>query len=426
MRAATTTKEWISAISEWFKDASPSSPTEVVLGDFFPIEQPAVVEKAAANKNLLGPYAARGRMLLGPYETSSTKIGSGGYAKVTVGKHTTTGEHVAIKWLSGTAVADEGRAASSEAAVVREVAALRRAGCHSNVCRLHDYYRVGSEDAFVMELCRGGELFGLIERQGALTEAHARELFVGLCAGLHHLHSVGIAHRDLKLENVLLGGTENRTPKICDLGLAHVYSRDATGGWANQELTQFCGSRSYCAPEVMARRGYSGYCADVWCLGVCLFGLCSGFFPVDEASTRDWRFERLQHLQHLQPTSSTCLAIFGFYSRACPFTPALVELLDGLLQVQPYRRLELSAALASAWHAGREVAPPPAASAPMPAASSAVLVEVGDPAEELHRGGVVAEGERAAAPPKLCRQRAHSDGVGSLPGSRGESYIYCS
>merc|ERR1719152_928337 len=134
--------------------------------------------------------------------------------------------------------------------------------------------------------------------------------------GVRHLHAQGIAHRDLKLENILLSErTAAGVPKIVDLGLAHVHARGSDGaGWAERALTQFCGSRSYCAPEVMARLGYNGYAADCWCLGVCLFGLVAGFFPVDEASTRDWRFNQVAQLQQLEPAQSTCAAIFGFYS----------------------------------------------------------------------------------------------------------------
>ena len=224
---------------------------------------------------------------------------------------TTTGEKVAIKLLDTRQDQNAGRATSSEAAIVREVAALRRAGQHPNVCQLLGYYRLGDAGAchaMVMELCRGGELFRLVERYGAMDESKIRPIFNGVLAGVRHLHAQGIAHRDLKLENILLATSEQGEPlkapqpKIVDLGLAHAHARGADGkGWAPRELTQFCGSRSYCAPEVMARLGYDGYQADVWSLGVCLFGLVSGFFPVDEASSRDWRFERIARLQHAHP-----------------------------------------------------------------------------------------------------------------------------
>jgi len=110
---------------------------------------------------------------------------------------------------------------------------------------------------------------------------------------------------------------------------------------------------------VMQSLGYNGFAADVWSLGVCLFGLASGFFPVEEASPRDWRYEKLARLQHLEPHKSPCHEIYGFYGRSCPLSPELVTLLNGMLQVQPSCRSRLPEVAASAWLQGRVPAPPP-------------------------------------------------------------------
>jgi len=380
--------------------------------------------------------------MVGQFEMMDTVLGEGGYAKVVLGRNTETNEPVAIKLLDTRrdVLSSSGRAVSSEPAIVREVAALRRAGVHPNVCQLHGYYRLGEGGAchaMVMELCRGGELFKLVERYGALDEVKIRPIFLGVLAGLEHLHAQGIAHRDLKLENILLaqppagakpadGGRPAVVPKIADLGLAHVHARGADGeGWAERELTQFCGSRSYCAPEVMARLGYNGYLADVWSLGVCLFGLVSGFFPVDEASSRDWRYERLARQQHAQPDASTAAAIYGFYNRPCPLSPALVHLLDRMLLISPARRATLSEVSASQWVRGEtQLAAPPTRAEPQPMMDFDAEVEV-DVSDYLQRSGAdfaaaesqqyrsigappAADGAPESAPPPLCRQRAEA------------------
>lgn len=415
------TKDWIAAPASREPKQSGGTHGSTPRASAHPVAPPASTPAPSAS----APEQAEDN-LLGTYKLAERKpLGVGGYAKVLLAKHISTGRPVAVKVLSSQPVPGEGRGASSEAAVVREVAALRRAGEHEHVCCLFDHYRIGAEDALVMELCNGGELFGLIERQGALGEPEALELFRGVLSGLSHLHSVGIAHRDLKLENVLLGGEANRTPKICDLGLAHVHppSRTSATGWADQLLTQFCGSRSYCAPEVMGRFKYNGYVADCWCLGVCLFGLVAGFFPVDEASTRDWRFNHVAQLQHRDPMASTCAAIFQFYQRVCPFSPGLVDLCDGLLQVQPHRRWGLPHVAASAWVVGSTTAPAApegASSAHGDADPSATLdlSELDGPiyrsvpseaSEEQERNPAIttaAASHPGRAPPLLCRQRA--------------------
>jgi serine/threonine protein kinase len=66
-----------------------------------------------------------------------------------------------------------------------------------------------------------------------------------------------------------------------------------------------------------------------------------------QARSCDWRFQRLYVAQ--QERLSTVQTIFGFYDRSCPFSPALIELLDGMLQINPRRRLSMSDVAASAW-----------------------------------------------------------------------------
>ena len=384
----------------------------------------------AHSRSLFASRQASLTLPLGPFEATDAVLGEGGYAKVVLGRNRETGEKVAIKLLDTRQDQNAGRATSSEAAIVREVAALRRAGQHPNVCQLLGYYRLGDAGAchaMVMELCRGGELFRLVERYGAMDESKIRPIFNGVLAGVRHLHAQGIAHRDLKLENILLATSEQGEPlkapqpKIVDLGLAHAHARGADGkGWAPRELTQFCGSRSYCAPEVMARLGYDGYQADVWSLGVCLFGLVSGFFPVDEASSRDWRFERIARLQHAHPHSSTTSMIFSFYQRPCPLSPSLIALLDGMLQVAPARRLTVESIVGSPWVNGASDLPPVAdpmePSSPTPPEMQ-VEVDISDflqrtvsgfAANEgtIYRSIQPEEGSAEAAPPMICRQKA--------------------
>ena len=79
-----------------------------------------------------------------------------------------------------------------------------------------------------------------------------------------YCHEQGVVHRDLKLENVLLSG-EN-TCKLCDFGLAHAYDMGPSGEVVRTPLKEVCGSKSYCAPEVLAGLGYDGGLADMWSL----------------------------------------------------------------------------------------------------------------------------------------------------------------
>jgi len=338
--------------------------------------------------NAVDAVVSSPRNRLGDFELSDAVLGEGGYARVVLGEHRQTRRKVAVKLLSSSAI--DGRAAVSEAAVVREVGALRRCGEHPNVCQLFGYFKRDDGHALVLEACVGGELFALVEQSGALPEARVRALSQGIVAGLSHLHERGIAHRDLKLENILLGGPRGDVPKIVDLGLAHVHARADDGTWAAASLTQFCGSRSYCPPEVMARMAYNGYRADLWSLGVCIFGMASGFFPVDEATPRDWRFERLARLQLHTPDRSTTLEIYRFYGRECPLSPTLIALLDAVVQIQSARRLPLARIAASHWLAGATQLPVPSATRPSGAREAAAEAEAEAEAAAAAAGGASA------------------------------------
>ena len=167
----------------------------------------------------------------------------------------------------------------------------------------------------------------------------------------------------------------------------------------------------------MARLPYDGYRADQWSLAVALFAMVSGFFPVEEATQRDWRFSRLAMLQLRGPEDvSTTNAIYSFYTRPCPLSPALVELLDGILMIQPPRRMALDAVARTPWVTGGPSAAPngrlatqPMAIAPeIPGACSSQVEAV----EMVNRsGGDVLM--PSSEPPRVCRQRACSQHVGA-------------
>jgi len=156
-----------------------------------------------------------------------------------------------------------------------------------------------------------------------------------------------VAHRDLKLENVLL--TKDGVVKVIDFGLSHIYPKGAQGDFDRSvPLKEMCGSKSYAAPEVLSGVGYDGFLADVWSLGVCLFAMLSGFFPLDEASTNDWRYGKL--LEQQQKGRSTTKSVYAWYKRSCQhLTTPVLQLLDGMLTIDPRQRMTMQDVLAHPW-----------------------------------------------------------------------------
>jgi len=232
---------------------------------------------------------------------------------------------------------------------------------HPNVIHVkgHGPGQEGSRHAHLyfifMECASGGELFDQVIDRGAnaMSEDIARGFFTQLIDGLAYCHLAGVAHRDLKLENVLLN--ETGVLKLIDFGLSYVYPRLEDGQTVDRSkpLKDVCGSKSYAAPEVLAARGYDGFAADMWSLGVCLFAMLSGFFPLDEASNADWRYPRLCEAQAAKRNTMT--VVYSWYKRKCDhLSPEVVHLLNGLLSINPNSRLTMDEVRAHPWVAGQK------------------------------------------------------------------------
>lgn len=114
-----------------------------------------------------------------------------------------------------------------------------------------------------------------VTEHGVFSEPQAAYLVKQVLSGVAYLHSKGIVHRDLKLENLLLHGElPKAVVKIADFGLSKVFSSNAT-------LSTVCGSPLYMAPELLMLDQKSAYspAVDIWSVGVILFILLAGYSP---------------------------------------------------------------------------------------------------------------------------------------------------
>jgi len=319
------------------------------------------------------------------------KYGEGGYGATFAAQDTKAGVPAAVK------VIDTRRMRID---AIRKECAILEGLNHANVIQqlAHGIGKKSSNQQHLyfifMELASGGELFDQVIDRGAnaMSEDTARNFMRQLLAGVEHCHSRGVAHRDLKLENVLL--TRDGTVKVIDFGLSHIYAKGADGEFdRSTPLREMCGSKSYAAPEVLNGSGYDGFGADVWSLGVCLFAMLSGFFPLDEASPNDWRYGKLAEQQH--KGRSTTKSVYAWYKRSCAhLTPQVVQLLDGMLAISPELRLTMPQVLAHPWIVGAQPAAAPASFARGSAGAADqgtfnMMGEVGDDEGPTYRGAFV-------------------------------------
>ncbi|XP_026576954.1 uncharacterized serine/threonine-protein kinase SgK494 [Pseudonaja textilis] len=129
----------------------------------------------------------------------------------------------------------------------------------------------GKHHLFIMcSYCSSGDLFTLWKSSGPLAEGALRLFATELVLVLAYLHNQDIVHRDIKMENILLD--EQGHLKLADFGLSRHLP------WGRRAFT-ICGTLQYMAPEVLSGGPYA-HAADWWSLGVLLFAMATGQFPV--------------------------------------------------------------------------------------------------------------------------------------------------
>lgn len=166
-----------------------------------------------------------------------------------------------------------------------------------------------------------------------------------------YMHERGIVHRDLKLENILLG--PDLHVHISDFGFANEVVEQ------NELLYTACGSPCYAAPElVLTRSGYHGKPADIWSCGVILYTLTAGHLPFEEES-RQRTSRRVVFGDHGNPWDDeeapiNVQQLYNYIAVTPAKIPAscssgLERLIRGMLTVDPRERMTLQDIADSPW-----------------------------------------------------------------------------
>jgi len=199
-----------------------------------------------------------------------------------------------------------------------------------------------------LEMATGGELFDRLEQANfKMSEWEVWPYVKGMVNAMQYCHAQGVAHRDLKLENVMLCADEPEAIRLIDFGLACEVRLTETGAIDPTDTrSDTAGTLAYTAPE-MNGDAYEPAKADVWALGIITFALSAGFFPLQEASSADWRYAKLKAAQ--QAGSGACDAIYKIYRRECKFSPKLKAMIDHMLSIDPAKRFGMEALAADEW-----------------------------------------------------------------------------
>ena len=213
------------------------------------------------------------------------ELGVGSFGRVLLVQHKITQAKYAIK-----AIDKRNKNNIEEKPYFRREIEIMYRVHHPNVVKLFGHFEDNSYCYFIMEYIPGGNIYSLVPKNGIRTTSIRNIVSIMkdvICATyfLHHMIPP-IIHRDIKPENVVLD--ENMVGKLTDFGWSNYMQGD-------MKRTTVCGTPVYLAPEIINNRGHDEK-VDIWCIGVLLFELMTGFAPFqgNDVQTVKYNISRLK------------------------------------------------------------------------------------------------------------------------------------
>jgi len=190
----------------------------------------------------------------------NAELGAGAHGAVFRAVNKDTGVEVAVKLID-----KRGR---DPHATCNELDALRVVD-HPNVCPLLEHFETEEFVWIVMELCRGEDLCALVEQHGALSSNSVKRVMKQLLSAVAHCHTLGIIHRDVKPENIMLTGSDESV-KLVDFGTCWINGSAAPVAGAGQTVL-------YMSPQALQGAPPRKH-DDIWSSGVVMYILLTGHF----------------------------------------------------------------------------------------------------------------------------------------------------
>jgi serine/threonine protein kinase/tetratricopeptide (TPR) repeat protein len=209
----------------------------------------------------------RGTTFAGRYEIIE-ELGKGGMGRVYRVEDIKTKEEIALKLIKAEFAADK----KTIERFRNELTSARKI-THKNVCRMYDLGEEKGLHFITMEYISGQDLKGLIRQTGQLTVGKAISIAKQICDGLAEAHSLGVIHRDLKPNNIMIDRSGNA--KIMDFGIARaVKGKSITGSGV------MIGTPEYMSPEQVEAKNID-HRSDIYSLGVIIYEMLTGRLPFE-------------------------------------------------------------------------------------------------------------------------------------------------
>ncbi|XP_063546731.1 testis-specific serine/threonine-protein kinase 3-like [Cydia strobilella] len=219
-------------------------------------------------------------------------IGDGCYSKVFKAVHIRRGSKTPV--VMACKVIDTSAAARDYKTkfLPRELDILIRIS-HPHIIPVNGIFQRQTKFFIFMRLGDNGDLYDFVSKNGRVPEKQSRFWTRQIISAINYIHTLNIAHRDLKCENILI--TANYNVKLTDFGFARTVVRRGTDILSET----YCGTLSYAAPEILKGIPYFPKMADMWSVGIILYTMLNQALPFKENTVQElyekqvkkkWRF----------------------------------------------------------------------------------------------------------------------------------------
>jgi hypothetical protein len=193
-------------------------------------------------------------------------LGKGHFGEVRLGLDRMTLDQIAVKTIN------KSKLQPHEHEIIMGESEIMKKCNHRNILKLIDKFESFNGIYLVLEHLDRGNLVQFVISRKKLDEKMARRIMIQIAEGINYLHNLGIVHRDLKAENVMLN--DKLEVKIIDFGMSKPIGKE-------NKFHQKMGTLAYAAPEILTGEGYSKG-VDIWSLGIILYFVLTGRLPFDD------------------------------------------------------------------------------------------------------------------------------------------------
>ena len=217
---------------------------------------------------------------------------------------------------------------------------------HQNVIqRFPALCHMDNSYAMLVEYATNGDFFDIVTQGLLNTEALIRTYFHQLIEGIEYIHSQGVAHLDLKLDNIMLGSDFKL--KIIDFDQAQPIT---------DKLVSSAGTKGYRAPEVKNGNCNNLSAADVFAAGIILFTLKAKEFPF--AENEDYLSKDIYHYStFVKKNNKFWSSRAELKKNRAFFSQEFIELVNGMLNQDPTKRFKIQDIKESKWYQGSVIEP---------------------------------------------------------------------